>query len=138
MRGGGSRFFFSPDQSTGLSTELSTGLRVLTGPNDVFFWALLTSGPAALALAVWCAFRMRTRHRHRALEKKLAEFDLELIEALDRLEKLTVQHKRKLGRDAARSKRSEPESKYPPGVPDPEVDPEGWKREMMKRHRGLV
>jgi hypothetical protein len=72
------------------------------------YWVPLAASALALAVALSVAlvlaFRPSPRHRHTGLTKRVNELELELIECLDRLDKLTVVAKRKYARDVARTK----------------------------------
>lgn len=91
-----------------------------------FFLALVAM---IFAGASW--FSIRAAHRHRNYEKRLTGCETDLLALLDRIDALAVVAKKKYSRDAVREHRARKSSG---GVPDPSEDPEGWKKEMMKRH----
>lgn len=103
----------------------------------MFSWpisaALCLSFCAALASA-WSLFRMRSRHRHRTLEKRLNDMECDLAEMRDKVSALDSAARRAYGR-LSQQKRRDSSTQGGDGLPDPQTDPEGWKREMMKRHK---
>lgn len=92
-------------------------------------WFLLLTVAVCLFLSVKCYAMTRSSHRHRNLETRLSNVETEMLDALDKLDKLHVLTKRKYARDVARRNRSGSD-----GLPDPQTDPEKWKKEMAKRH----
>lgn len=92
--------------------------------------ALVIAIPAAILalIALWAATRKRAEN---VSQKRLRELESGLLDCLDALDKLTVVAKRKYSRDAVRASRAA--AKQADGTPDPQTDPEGWKKEMMRR-----
>lgn len=90
----------------------------------------VTVSIVSLALTARALWRVRRTHRHRAYEKRLADISDELLECLDRLDKLSVVAKKKYQRDATRESRKSRSN----GVPDPQEDPEGWKAAMRREY----
>lgn len=88
-----------------------------------------------LSLSALVAHRMSRWHRHPSYEKRLGILETDLIELLDKVDKLSVYAKKKYQRDAVRASRAKSnQANGEDGLPDSKTDPEGWKREMMKRH----
>lgn len=91
----------------------------------------LTVSLLALVTAVFSAFKIRANHRHRSLEKRVHEAEISVLECLDALQKVEGLVKRINSRHAMRDSRAKKASN---GAPDPQQDPEGWKKHMMKKH----
>lgn len=95
----------------------------------LFFMSAGCALLAVLISAVSLRFSMRGAHRHPTLNARLTNLETDQTAILDRVDKLATYAKKKYHRDAARESRARSN-----GFPDSATDPEGWKREMMKRH----
>jgi len=91
----------------------------------------LVASATAVILAALAYWRASQKPTVSAFQKRLRECEAGLLECLDAIDKLTVVAKRKYSRDAARESRAT--TKQKDGLPDPTTDPEGWKKEMMRR-----
>ena len=96
----------------------------------LFDWFLLLTVAVCSFLSVKSYAMIRKSHRHQNLEQRLRSAENEIVELLDRADKLNTLLKRKYARDAQRKRRAVDSD----GLPDPQKDPEGWKKEMAKRH----
>lgn len=83
----------------------------------------------SLSMSVSALWSVRRKHRHAKFESALRSIKLELAEIADNYEKLLTLSKKKAARDTMRKRREQDG-----GLPDPNSDPEGWKKEMAKRH----
>lgn len=82
-------------------------------------------------LSVPILFLRGRSHRHPTLEKRLRSVEAEQIALLDELDKLNTYAKKKYHRDAMRESRKKSTSDT--GIPDPQTDPEGWKKHMQRQ-----
>ena len=98
---------------------------------EILAWCALGSGLTAVILALLAVYRASQYPSESGLAKRLRECEVGLLDCLDAVDKLTVVAKRKYSRDAARESRAA--QKSTDGLPDPNADPEGWKKEMMRR-----
>lgn len=102
----------------------------------MFSWVLTASlclSICAVLVALWSLFQMRSRHRHRTLEKRLNDMECDLAEMRDKVSALDSAARRAYGR-LSQQKRRDSSTQDAAGFPDPKSDPDGWKREMMKQH----
>lgn len=94
-------------------------------------WIAISVALVASLVAFWVAARaladVRLNHEHPSLRRRLAAVEVELLEALDRLDKLSGLAKRKYARDAQRKRRSA-------DVQPVEETDEQWKQRMEKEH----
>lgn len=95
-------------------------------------WAFCSANTVAILILGYLSWNQRRNHRHPKLEKRLSDLESEVLPILDKLESVETAAKRAYGREAQRRRRdSKPNGS---DLPDPATDPDGWKREMMKRH----
>lgn len=98
---------------------------------SVNFWGpLLFAGLSALA-ALWAALKGRSAHRHPAYERRLRVLETDLLEALDRLDKLSVIAKRKYARDSTRAAREAKKNREPN---DEELSDAEWLKKMNQKY----
>lgn len=94
----------------------------------LLYGSLALSG-AALLTAVAARLSISRRHQHPSLTRRVSALEIEMLDALDRIDAVQKTAKKKYARDQQRERRANGSS-----LPDPTTDPEGWKKEMMRRH----
>ena len=103
---------------------------------QVLIWVFIGSNFAAtVLLAFYCHARMKNHdanHKHAKLATRLSQLEDANLEMQDQVSSLRTLAKRAYGRESMRKHREKQNSGI--DLPDPREDPEGWKREMMKRH----
>ena len=94
------------------------------------FWPAWLAVAISLLVALWAAFRGRSAHRHPAMERRLRDVETDLLEALDRLDKLTVIAKRKYARDSTRAARDAKKEK----ANSEQMSDDDWKKQMNQKY----
>ncbi len=92
--------------------------------SGINLWALAFFALGALG-GFLGAYLGKSAHRHRGLERRLKDLEVEAIETQDRLEKLTTVAKRKYNRDAVAAHRERKKN----GA-DVELTDDEWKKQM--------
>lgn len=92
----------------------------------IAFGALIVSLGAALS-SVWCVWLTRPRHRHRTYEVRLKDLEGDVLDLLDRTDKMATQLKKVYGREAVRQARAAKKAQ-----PNGEETDEEWKARMAR------
>lgn len=118
-----------------LSTDLSTIALALAGVAFVMSVISAIAAARALSFAQDAVTWVQTNNADSISLRQMAEVQTQLTELLDAHQTLYDSHKKlrsRIGmREMREKRRSESgDGKVPGDVPDPQTDPEGWKRAM--------